>query len=139
MKVRDPQGQTWRVTRRWVPWRPRRRYLGPRLWVESAGSITEFVFALVFGLVIFPILTFVFLSGGEIVLLGLIVPFVAIGRIAFGKHWWIEAREGFTPFWEEQAGTWRLSGERIRKVAGDIERGDLPLQSLGTEPSTEVI
>lgn len=112
--------------------------MGPRLWLEDAGGLTEFVFALVFGLVIFPVLTFVFLSGGEIVLLALIVPFAAIGRIAFGKHWWIEARKGFHPYWEEQAGTWRQSAERIRNVAGGIERGDHPLRSLGTDRSTDV-
>lgn len=30
MKVRDPEGRTWRVTRRWLPWRPR-----PRAWSPS--------------------------------------------------------------------------------------------------------
>lgn len=113
-----------------MPWRPRRRWAAPRVWLEG-GSLGEFVFALVFGLVVFPLLTFILLTGGEIVLLVVILPFVALARIAFGRHWWVEVRKGFSPYWEVQAGRWQQSGAYIRKIAGDIERGDLPLRSLG--------
>ncbi|MBM0124685.1 hypothetical protein [Pimelobacter simplex] len=132
MKVVDPDGRTWRVTRRWLPWRPRRRALGPSLSFDMVDGPLGFVVALVFGLVILPVLSFVLLSGGELVLLVLLLPVVTVARMAFGKRWWIEARLGYQPHWEEEVGDWRESGARIHAVAAAIERGDAPMQTLGS-------
>lgn len=133
MKVVDPEGRTWRVTRRWLPWRPRRRMVGPRLWLEGADGIAGFVIALVLGLVVLPVLSFVLLSGGELVLLVALLPIVTLARIAFGRKWWVEARLGFRAHWEQEVGSWAASGQRIRDVAGAIERGDPPMQTLGSQ------
>ncbi|MBM7519033.1 hypothetical protein [Nocardioides nitrophenolicus] len=133
MKVLDPQGRTWRVTRRWLPWRPRRRYLGPSLNLDVVDGLVGFLVALVFGLVVLPIASFVFLTGGELVLLVVLLPAVTLGRVLFGRHWWIEARLGFRPYWETEAGDWKESGRRIRAVAESIERGDPPMRTLGEQ------
>lgn len=132
MKVSDPQGQTWRVTRRWVPWRPRRRNLSPDLLLEGEDPI-GFLFFLVLGLVLLPLLSLVVFLAVELVLLAVLLPVVVVLRIAFGHQWWIEARQGFRPHWEVQAGTWRESGEQIRQVAASIGRGDPPLRNLGKD------
>ncbi|GAA1538873.1 hypothetical protein [Nocardioides humi] len=131
MRVRDPEGKTWRVTRRWLPWRPRPRSWGPQFLLEAADGITGFLLALVIGLVVLPVATFVLLSGGELVILLVVLPFVVAGRVIFGRTWWVEARLGFRPYWEEESGDWRTSGQRIRQVAEAIERGDPPLRTLG--------
>lgn len=133
MKVRDPEGRTWRVTRRWLPWRPRPRVVGPGLSLDIADGLIGFVVALAFGLVVLPVLSFVLISGGEVLLLGLLLPFVVIGRIALGNTWWVEARLGYRPYWEEEVGDWRASGQRIRSVAAAIGRGYPPQRTLAVD------
>lgn len=128
MKVTDPDGQVWRVTRRWMPWRPRPRRADRDLWLDGADDPITFLLFLVIGLFVLPVVLGGLFFALELLLLLTLVPFVAIGRIAFGRQWWIEARQGFRPYWEGQAGTWRQSRERIEKLAGDIERGDHPLR-----------
>lgn len=138
VKVRDPRGRRWRVTRRWLPWRPRRRQgLDPHLMIEAADGLTVLVLALVLGLVILPLLSIVVVLALEWLLLLTILPVVVLLRVAFGHRWYVEARIGFTPYWEEEAGTWAQSRERIRAVAGAIERGDPPQRTLGSEPDPE--
>ncbi len=133
MKVVDPEGRTWRVTRRWLPWRPRPRALGPNLSLDVVDGLTGFLFALVFGLIVLPVLSFVVLTGGELALLVVLLPGVTLARIVFGKRWWVEARLGYRPYWEAEAGDWQESGRRIRAVAESIGRGDPPMQTLGEE------
>ena len=133
MKVVDPEGRTWRVTRRWLPWRPRPRSLGPSLSLDVVDGPLGFVLALLFGLVILPLVSFVVLSGGELVILVALLPGVSLARMLFGKRWWVEARLGYRPYWEAEAGDWRASGERIRAVAEAIGRGDPPMRTLGSE------
>ena len=138
MRVRDPEGRTWRVTRRWLPWRPRRRQgLDPHLMLEAADGLVALVFFLVLGLIILPLLSIVVVLALEWLLILLILPVVVLLRIAFGHEWWVEARLGFRPHWEEPAGTWAQSRQRIRAVADAIERGDPPQRTLGTEPDPE--
>lgn len=134
MKVLDPEGRTWRVTRRWVPWRLRRRHLGSDFMLEGDDPIS-FVLFLVPGLIVLPLLSLVVFFALEVLLLALLLPVVVLLRIAFGHQWWIEARLGFRPYWEGEAGTWRRSGERIREIAQSIERGDPPLRTLGEDRS----
>lgn len=138
MKVRDPEGRTWRVTRRWLPWRPRRRQgLDPRLMIEAADGLAALVVFLVLGLIVLPLLSIVVVLALEWLLVLLVLPVVVLLRIAFGHRWWVEARIGFRPYWEEEVGTWAQSRDRIRSVAGAIERGDPPHRTLGPEPDPE--
>lgn len=132
MKVKDPAGQTWRVSRRWVPWR--RRLKGaldaapdlPTLGDDPISSIIGVLFLIL----MLPLLLIVLVAGLEFLLLLLVLPFAILGRIVFGAHWTIEARQGWHPSWEESAGDWAQSRQAIRDVAAAIERGHLPPSTL---------
>ncbi len=129
MKVKDPTGQTWRVTRRWVPWRRQLRTVdGPDLsWVPSLGDdpISAILLVLVLILML-PFVVLALLVAAELLLLLLLLPVAVAVRVAFGRHWTIEARRGFAIWWDAPSGGWRESGARIRSVAAAISRGDLP-------------
>ena len=136
VKVRDPAGQTWRVTRRWVPWRRRLRGVdadsGPLDWGNGLGDDpVSAVLAILLLILALPFLLLALFVALEFLLLLLLIPFAALVRVAFGAHWTIEARRGFTLWWDAPAGGWRESGERIRALAHDIERGQLPPQTIG--------
>ncbi|UUW92344.1 hypothetical protein ABFU82_00250 [Nocardioides sp. WV_118_6] len=133
MKVRDPQGRTWRVTRRWVPWRLRRRKVDPDLLVGGDDPISCLV-VFVVGLVVLPLLLIVVVFALEALLLALLLPVVALARVWFGRSWWVEARIGFRPHWEEEAGDWAASRLRIHALARSIENGDAPPANLYASP-----
>lgn len=132
VKVKDPQGTTWRVTRRWVPWRRKVRGVLDRMpdFPGLGDDPISAILGILFLIIMLPFLIFALIAGLELLLILLVLPFVALGRIIFGQHWTIEARLGFMPFWEESAGTWRESGEAIRNVAVAIEKGHLPPQNV---------
>ena len=112
--------------------------IGPRLWLLFEGPLV-FVVLLVIGLVVLPVVSVGLIFAAEALLLLLLLPFVVAGRILFGAAWWVEVRRGFAPFWEEEAGSWRQSRERIRTLAAAIAAGDPPLRSLGgPDPESEV-
>lgn len=134
VKVKDPAGQTWRVTRRWVPWR--RRLKGsldaiPDLPVTLGDDPISAIIGIVFLIILLPFLVLALIAGLELLLLLLVLPFAVLARIAFGRHWTIEARRGFTIWWEAEAGSWQAGGLRIHDVAAAIERGDPPPQTVG--------
>lgn len=134
MKVKDQHGQTWRVTRRWVPWRRRLKGswdLAPDLPMGSLGDdpISAIV-GIVFLIILLPFLVLVLIAGLELLVILAVLPFAVLGRMAFGKHWHVEVRRGFTPVYELEAGGWRASGERIQALAGAIQRGDTVPQNL---------
>lgn len=133
MKVTSPDGQVWRVTRRWVPWRARRRRpdrdepdLGS---VLSADDLSGVLFVLAVGLVLtlFPVLFVGPALVLEFFVVLFLVPFAALTRVAFGRHWTVEARRGWRVVWEQPAGDWRTSGLRITEVAEEIQQGTMPM------------
>ncbi|WP_325477265.1 hypothetical protein [Nocardioides sp.] len=135
MKVRDPQGQTWRVTRRWVPWR--RRLKGtldamPSLPSSGLGDDpVSAIIGIVLLILLLPFLLLALVAGLELLLLLLVLPFAVLGRVLFGRHWTIEARRGFRPWWEEQVGDWQAAGVRIHEVAEEIRHGHAPERTIG--------
>lgn len=132
MKVRDHTGQTWRVTRRWVPWRRRLKGvtdLMPDLPVLGDDPISAII-GLIFLIIMLPFLILALVAGLEILLVLLVLPFAVLGCILFGRHWTVEARKGFRPWFEMQAGSWSDSGLKIHDIATAIERGDLPPGNL---------
>lgn len=138
MKVRDPQGQTWRVTRRWVPWRRRLRSAGtgPLDMATGLGDDPISLIILVVVLILsIPFLLLALLVWLELLLILLLLPIAVLARVAFGAEWIIEARRGFRAVWETQSGGWRESRERIMSVADAISRGQLPPQTIGEAPA----
>ncbi|WP_154402034.1 hypothetical protein [Ornithinimicrobium cavernae] len=134
MKVTDPRGQTWRVTRRWVPWRRRLKgawELMPSL--PHGDDPVSMVLTVIILIVCLPILLLALIAGLEFLALLVVLPFAILGRMLFGQHWTIEARRGWEPFWEEQAGSWRQSGQAIRDVSGAIAQGHQPPRNVGQD------
>ena len=99
--IEDPDGQLWRVTRRWVPWR-RRRWRDVRppdlrdtLFVpdDSAGLVLLLVVAI--GVVLATPLLVPLILAAELLLA--LVPFAVLGRMALGRHWYVESSAALVP------------------------------------------
>lgn len=132
MKVRDHTGQTWRITRRWVPWR--RKLKGtldrmPDLPALGDDPISA-VIGMIFLIIMIPFLILALIAGLELLLVLLVLPFAVLGRMLFGRHWMVEARRGFRPWFEIPAGRWSESTTKIHDISAAIQRGDLPPQNI---------
>ena len=126
MKVVDPQGKTWRVSRRWLPWRRRvKADSGPDL--PTGSELGDDPISMIIGLVllvlILPGLIVVGIALLELLLLLLLLPFMVLGRVIFGRAWQIEVRDGWTPVWDGEAGSWAESGQAIEAVATGLQQG----------------
>ena len=138
MKVRSPDGQTWRVSRRWVPWR--RRLKGslenaPDLPLSGLGDDPiSLIVGIIAFVILLPFIVIALIAGVELLLLLLVLPFAVLGRVVFGRHWTVEVRRGWRPYCEEQVGDWQRSGLRIHALADELRRGQVPEQTLGLEP-----
>lgn len=135
MKVASPDGVTWRVTRRWVPWRRRIRDTTDRLPDLPEGGIGDdpvsMVLALFLGVVLLPFALLMLVAGVELLLILVVMPFAILGRVLFGRRWTVEVRREWEPHGEERVGDWRRAGQRIREIATGIERGQVPQRNLG--------
>jgi hypothetical protein len=135
VKVTSPDGQTWRVTRRWVPWR--RRLKGSTDLVPDlpAGWGDDGISAVIGFVLLLPFLLLALVTGLEVLVLLVVFPIALLGRVLLGRHWTIELRRGFRPWWEEETGAWSAAGIRIHEVADAVRRGEVPAQTLGTHDS----
>lgn len=125
MKVSDPQGRTWRVNRRWLPWRLRLRdvtdWSSPDL--SLGDDLVGGLIALVVFVVVVPIIVLVIVVALEFALLLLLLPVFLLLRVAFGRHWVVTVRRGRRLQWEAPSGDWAASRERIVAIARDVEAG----------------
>ncbi|GAW50848.1 MULTISPECIES: hypothetical protein [unclassified Nocardioides] len=134
MKVSSPDGTTWRVSRRWVPWR--RRLKGaldgvPDLGIGSLGDDPiSVIVGIVLLIILIPFILLALVAGVELLLVLLVLPFAVLGRMLLGRHWTVEVRRGWRPYAEEQAGDWQASGLRVHALADDLRRGNPPPQTL---------
>lgn len=126
MRVRDPQGRFWRVSRRWTPWRRRTR-------LPSAGHLPVFradgndtASALVLLVVGVPLLVVTAVALAELALLLLLLPVLALARIILGRHWVVEVRSGMRAVWETEVGTWPQTRAAINSMASGLESGIYP-------------
>lgn len=137
MKVQSPDGMTWRVSRRWVPWRRRVRNTTDGLPDVPEGGFGDDPISLVLGLLLLvlllPFLLLVLVAGLELLLILLVLPFALLGRIVLGGEWTIELRRGWTPYWEERVEDWQRTGLRIREVAYAVRLGHAPPPNLGRD------
>jgi hypothetical protein len=78
-----------------------------------------------------PFLVVAFIVGLELLLLLLVLPFALLGRVLLGRHWVVEVRQGWKPWFEIEAGDWQASGLRIHAIADAVRRGELPPRTLG--------
>lgn len=131
MKTKDPAGQTWRIRRRWLPWRRRARMPdwldSPLNGVSGMGDDPLSMLLIVLALVVaLPVLLLALVISLELLLLFLLLPLFLLARIMFGHAWVVEVRRGWSLYWAEPSGNWTESGERMRTIAGLIERGQVP-------------
>ena len=136
VKVRDPGGGVWRVSRRWVPWRRRLTgalEAGPDLPGPSGlgDDPVSAIVGLLLLVLLLPFLVLVLLAGLELLLLLLVLPLALAGRVLLGHHWSVEVRRRFEPWHEEPAGDWQASGVRIHELAEQLRRGEVPPRTLG--------
>lgn len=136
MKVSDPSGQTWRVSRRWLPWR-RRHWDKDRLFLDDvpADGVDEpIVFVFLLALLVLalaaPIVLLALVVAAEFLLLLAFLPFAVLARVLFGKHWRVELRHGWHAWTELEGGDWQTSGLRVRDLAAAVERGEVPQRTL---------
>ena len=139
MKVTDPSGQVWRVSRRWVPWRRRLKGnldSGPDLGSGFDGlgdDPISLILAVILLILLLPFILLLVVAGIEFLLLLLVLPFAVLGRVLLGRHWHVELRKGWKPWWETAAGDWQASGVRIHEIADAVRRGHTPTATLGDE------
>lgn len=137
MKVVDPQGRTWRVSRRWMPWR---RKASTGRWGDgpTAGSLGDDPISMVIGcftlVLLLPFVVLAIVVALEMLLLLLLLPFAILGRVLLGRHWRVEVRDGWTFAWETEAGGWSESGRMIEHVAGGLRMGMPPWRAAHPRP-----
>lgn len=141
MRATDPQGTTYSVTRRWVPWRRRIRDLdapGTDLVPDVGGlgddplSAALLVIVLLVALVlVLPGLVVLLGAAVEIALLTALLPVVVLARVVAGVPWEVEVRRtgrgrgtlGWPVVHAEPAGGWGESRTRIHDLAQAVEQG----------------
>jgi hypothetical protein len=132
-----PSGQTWRVTRRWVPWRRRLKGVlshmptGPGLGDDPVSAVIGIIFLIV----MIPFLLLAVVAALELLLLLLVIAFALLARAPFAQHWTVEARRGFRIWYDEAAGDWQASGVRIHALADDLRRDEIPVSNVVEEPA----
>lgn len=140
MKVVDPQGRTWRVSRRWMPWRRKASTDGLDGGPSSLGDLGDDPISMLIGLLLLvlfiPLLVLAIIVALEMLLLLLLLPFAILGRVSFGRHWRVEVREGWQFAWEVEAGSWSESGRTIEHLAEGLRVGMPPWQAAHPRPSS---
>ena len=137
MKVTDPQGRTWRVSRRWVPWRRRTRFPRapdlPGSWLDDDAITTAIT--ILFAL---PTLVMTAVALAEVALLLLLLPVLALGRVVLGRHWVVEVTSELRPVWEAEVGTWPQTRRAIASMASGLEQGIYPWDEQRGRPLADL-
>jgi hypothetical protein len=136
VRVRDLDGKTWRVGRRWLPWRRRIReipdvndYSLPDL--DIGDDLPGFLAVLAIAFVVIITLPFLLLAIGfmiELSLLLSLLPVAVLFRVALRRPWTVQviAPDGSLAAAEPVVG-WRESGERVQARAASLrEHGATP-------------
>jgi hypothetical protein len=131
VQVRDRDGRTWRVGRRWLPWRRRVREV-PDFdfgWdLPDLGGLADdlpgFLVGLLIGLAVIIALPFVLLALGfllEVSLLLALLPVAVLVRVALRRPWTVQviAPDDSLASAEPVVG-WRESGERVAARASTL-------------------
>lgn len=136
MKARTPDGRSFSVTRRWMPWRRRVKELGdaggPDLvpdFLSFADDPVGLVFFAVLGLLTallaLPALLLLLGAALEVALLVALLPVAVLLRALVGVPWEVEVRDmDAGVLWPvvhvERVKGWSASASRIRTLAGHI-------------------
>ncbi len=133
MKVEDPAGETWRIKRRWLPWRLRRREPDDFLDVPSGLDADDLIIgmaifvAMVVMVFVLPLAVVLMVFVAEVFLLVLLLPLFVILRAGFVARWPIEAWKGDNLMWFGAVRGWGASRRRMLDVADGIRLGSPPV------------
>ena len=133
MHVTNQVGESYTVSRRWLPWRRRVNSEAADspsvdLFDVADDPISLLIAALAFVLFL-PLVLLLILGLLEILVLLALLPFVLAARSLLGVPWVLEVREGNSRFsgevvHSEKIAGWRASSERIAALA--TEYGTTP-------------
>ena len=129
MQVTALDGRDIHVRRQWFPWRLRARVDptdSPIADFDFVDGIEGIVFSLVLTLFGGVILLVAIFASEAILLVGLIIPILAIARILWVLPWVIAVTSGDALLGIDRVRGWRDSSERIRDIAAAYERGQGP-------------
>lgn len=132
MKVNDPTGHEWRISRRWIPWR--RRRVSDAVEPEPEGAPFVVILLAVAVLYFIPIVLLAVIVAAPLLVLLLAVPCALLLRVPFDKDWIVELRRGADPWTEVTAGDWDGTKRRIDELAETVRRGEIPPRTLGADP-----
>ena len=139
MKVQDPDGQTWRVRRRWLPWRRKVRDVPD---VPDFGSFPggddpiSAILTVILLVVLLPVVVMFAVMLAEVLLLLLILPLWVGVRVLLGGSWPIEVLRGRTFVRTESVKGWTPSGVRMHDIAEAIRLGRPgAVDPLGASPA----
>jgi hypothetical protein len=133
VNVEDPSGRAWRVKRRWLPWRLRRR--DPSDFVDFSGgdfSPDDLVIGLaifvgmVIVVVLVPFVAVLAIVVAEIFVLLLLLPLFVVLRAAFVARWPIETWRGDQLVHAEAVRGWSDSHRRMVEIVDGIRLGKGP-------------
>lgn len=140
MIVEDPSGETWRIKRRWLPWRLRKRKPEQLIdGVPDVGGVDDIVAALVVFIVLVlvvvfvPIVAVLTLLVAELLILLLLLPLFVVLRATFVARWPIEVWQGERLVHAEAVRGWSDSHRRMIELADGIRLGVRP--GHGASPS----
>jgi len=126
VKVKDPDGQTWWVRRRWLPWRRKVRDV-PDVPVDgllSGGDDPVSATLAIIGLVLLlPVIIMFAVMLAEFLLLLLLLPLWIGVRVLLGGSWPIEVLRGRTVVGTESVKGWTPSAVRMHDLAEAIRLG----------------
>ena len=127
VRVWGADGDRYRVKRRWLPWRQRRRVVdrsGLDL-VGVDGDDLGVVLLVVLAILLFPVILVAAIAVGELLLLFLLVPFWMLARSVFGTPWIVEVhRSGHGLVHQEAVRGWGESDRRIEQLARQVTAGE---------------
>lgn len=133
VKVQTPAAETYRIHRRWLPWRRRTRADALDWMPDFPGGDVDFDddFGLVLvALLLLPFLVILAFVVGEVLLLLLLLPFFVLARSVFGTPWVIEVtRKGKVVHIEAVEG-WAASSKRVECLATGLRQGGPPPEEL---------
>ncbi|GAB3436169.1 hypothetical protein GCM10027517_05830 [Phycicoccus ginsengisoli] len=129
VRVWGADGDRYRVKRRWLPWRQRRRVVDRSNLdlVGVDGDDFVAVLVVVLAILLFPIILVAAIAVGELLLLFLLfllLPFWMLARSVFGTPWIVEVhRFGHGMVHQEAVRGWGESQRRIEQLAREVTAG----------------
>lgn len=136
MKVVDPSGESWRVKRRWLPWRWRKRNpddfpdVTPSLDVDDLLIGLAILVVMLVLAIFVPIVFVLAIAVAELFLLFLLLPLFVVLRAGRVARWPIEAWHGDQLVHAEAVRGWSNSKARMYELDDDIRLGRLCPASL---------